>query len=188
MKTRFVILIVAVLAGFPVYGQSTGNAVTDALLAAYSPRNFSSVPVTDQQIDLILRCGIKAPSARNTQPWRFTVVREEATLKKLVNNIVPGNILIIISGAEGSGTGVSVDFDCALATENMFIAASGLGLGARIIAGPVKAAADMKDTLHIPVGFRPVMALRLGNVEKQADGVTGATTRKSIEEIVNYVK
>jgi hypothetical protein len=52
-------------------------------------------------------------------------------MKEIINDVVPGNVLIIISGIE-SENGTTPDFDCGLATESMFLGAHGLGLGARI--------------------------------------------------------
>jgi nitroreductase len=189
MKTRsFLLLFVLVIAaGQLASGQSSGNAVVDQLLSAWSPRNFTTEPVTDQQLDLILKCGIKAPSGRNNQPWRFTVVRDEATMKEVIGNVVPGNVLIIVSGLE-SETGKTPDFDCGLATENMFLAATSLGLGARIYGGPAGAANEKREALQVPTGYKIVVILRVGNIEKPVDGVSGASARKPQEEIVNYKK
>ncbi len=167
--------------------QSSGNAVIDQLLAAWSPRNFTSEPVTDQQLDLILQCGIKAPSARNNQPWRFTVIRDEATMKEIIGNVVPGNALILVSGLE-SKEGGTPDFDCGLAAQNMFIAATSLGLGARIYGGPAGAANAKREALQVPAGYKIVVILRVGNIDKSVDAVSAASTRKKAEEIVNYRK
>jgi nitroreductase len=134
-KSILILLIALMFSSQVIRAQSSGNLVVDQLLAAWSPRNFNSEPVTDQQLDLILQCGIKAPSARNNQPWRFTVVRDEATMKEIIGNVVPGNVLILVSGVE-SKEGGTPDFDCGLATQNMFIAATSLGLGDRIYGGP----------------------------------------------------
>lgn len=168
-------------------GQTTGNATVDQIVSAWSPRNFNTVPVTDDQIDLIIKCGIKAPSARNMQPWHFTVVRDETLMKQIVSNIIPGNILIVVSGVE-SNEGRTPDFDCGLATENMFLGATALGLGARIYGGPVAIANGKRDELQIPEGYKVVMLLRVGNIDREADAVTGATARKSAEEVVSYVR
>jgi nitroreductase len=168
-------------------GQSSENPVIDQLLTAWSPRNYTNVPVTDQQVDLILKCGIKAPSSRNGQPWRFTVIRDEATMKEAIGNVVPGNVLIVVSGLE-SQSGTTPDFDCGLATQNMFVAATSLGLGARIYGGPVAAANAKREALQIPAGYKIVVILRVGNIEKSADATSGASPRKAQEEIVNYKK
>lgn len=189
MKTRISILLILVLL-FSVQhitAQQTGNATVDLLLSAYSPRSFTSEPVTDQQLDIILKCGIKAPSARNAQPWRFTVVRDEVSMKEIITNILPGNALILISGPE-SQEGRTPDFDCGLATENMFIAATALGLGARIYGGPAAVANSKREALQVPSGYKVVMILRVGNIDKNVDAVSAATPRKSQEEVVNYKK
>ncbi|MGB8358077.1 MAG: nitroreductase family protein [Bacteroidales bacterium] len=189
MKTRSVLLlfVLIIAAGQFANGQPSGNAVTDQLLSAWSPRNFTTEPVTDQQLDLILKCGIKAPSGRNNQPWRFTVVRDEATMKEVIGNVVAGNVLILVSGLE-SEAGKTPDFDCGLATENMFLAATSLGLGARIYGGPAGAANEKREALQVPTGYKIVVILRVGNIDKSVDAVSGASARKPQEEIVNYKK
>ncbi|HKK42449.1 MAG TPA: nitroreductase family protein, partial [Bacteroidales bacterium] len=79
MKTKSLLLIILLIGTCHlVKSQSTENDVTNLLLSAYSERSYSTNPVTDSQLDIILKCGIKAPSARNLQPWRFTVIRDEA--------------------------------------------------------------------------------------------------------------
>ena len=189
MKTKSSLLII-VLVIFSLQltrGQSAGNAVTDQLLSAYSPKNFTAEPVTDQQLDLILKCGIKAPSGRNLQPWRFTVVRDEPSMKDIIGNVVAGNVLILVSGPETQERGTP-DFDCGLATQNMFIAASSLGLGARIYGGPTAAANAKREALQVPAGYKVIIILRVGNIDKSVDAVSGASTRKPQEEIVNYKK
>jgi nitroreductase len=40
-------------------------------------RAFSSEPVTDAELEQVLRAATFAPSAENKQPWEFIVVREE---------------------------------------------------------------------------------------------------------------
>jgi nitroreductase len=188
MKTKLSLLFSALLISAALNGQSSGSCVVEAILSGYSPRNFTTVPVTEQQLDLILKCGIKAPSARNNQPWRFTVIRDTSSMKEIINNVLPGNVLVVVSGAESTQTSVSADFDCALATHSMFVAAEGLGLGARIYGSPVSTVNSKRDAFQIPAGFKPVIVLRIGNIDKTVDAVSAATTRKKPEEIVNYKK
>jgi hypothetical protein len=187
MKTILSLLFVVSLASVQLHGQSTGNCVVDAILSGYSVRSYTSLPVTDQQIDLILKCGIKAPSARNLQPWKFTVIKDEATMKEIIKEVVPGNVLIVISGTE-SPTGTTPDFDCGLATHSMFAAAEGLGLGARIYGSPVGNINTKREAYQIPAGNKAVIILRIGNIDKSIDAVSAASVRKKAEEIVNYKK
>ncbi len=188
MKTMLPLLLIAILAGGQLKGQVSGNNVTDAILSGYSVRNYTSVPVTDQQLDIILKCGIKAPSAQNRQPWKFTVIRDESTMKEIINNVVPGNVLIVISGVESQQGGSTPDFDCGLATHSMFVAAGGLGLGARIYGSPVGKINSNREIYQIPAGYKAVMVLRIGNIEKSVDAVSAASPRKTAEEVINYKK
>ena len=180
-------LFVFFLAFTELYAQTPGNDVTGLILSGYSERSYTPEPVTDGQLDLILKCGIKAPSARNLQPWKFTVIRDEPSMKELISNITPGNVLIVISGKE-SETGTTPDFDCGLAAESMFIAAHSLGLGARIYGSPAGKVNAGRETYQIPAGYKAVVILRIGNVDKSVDAVTAASPRKSPEEVVNFRK
>ena len=190
MKTKkLTILSIALLAiSFILHGQSGPGSITDVILKSYSSRVYTSEPVSDQDLDMILQCGLKAPSSRNGQPWKFTVVKDTALMKKAIGNINPGNVLIFVSGPE-SQERAGVDFDCALATENMNIAAQSLGLGARIYGGPVNNVnSAMKQILEIPEGYRVVTILRVGHLDKNIDAVSSASARKKYEEVVNYRK
>jgi nitroreductase len=48
-----------------------------------SIREYTLDPVSDSDIDMILEAARQAPSGENAQPWRFIVVKDAATRKKL---------------------------------------------------------------------------------------------------------
>lgn len=48
-----------------------------------SIREYSPEPVTEEDLDLILEAARQAPSGENAQPWRFVVIKNPATRKKL---------------------------------------------------------------------------------------------------------
>ena len=185
MKINLSLLIVALFTASELSGQISDNCAANVILSGYSERGYSTEPVTDQQLDLILTCGIKAPSARNNQPWKFTVIKDEPAMKEIINDAVPGNVLIVVSGTE-SQNGTTPDFDCGLATESMFIAAHSLGLGARIYGSPTGNINSKKELFQIPVGYKAVVVLRIGNIDKSVDAVSSATQRKKAAEVVNY--
>lgn len=188
MKTLLSLLLVAVIATGQLKAQSSGNSVVDVILSGYSVRNYSTEPVTDEQLDLILKCGIKSPSASNRQPWKFTVIRDDSTMKELISNVVPGNVLIVVSGIEPEQGGRTPDFDCGLATQTMFLAAQGLGLGARIYGRPINNMNLKREAYQIPSGYKAVMILRIGNIDKSVDAVSAASSRKTPEEVISYKK
>jgi nitroreductase len=48
-----------------------------------SIREYTTDPVSDHDLDLILEAARQAPSGENAQPWRFIVVKDTDTRKKL---------------------------------------------------------------------------------------------------------
>jgi nitroreductase len=186
-KSVIVFVCVLLLAATGANSQTKSSSTIQLMLSGYSTKVFSTVPVTDSEIDKIIECGIKAPSARNSQLWYFTVVKDAALMKEIIPDVNNGNVLIIVSGIESKERGINVDFDCALAVQNMYIGAQSIKLGSHIYTGPVENInAKLKDKLNIPKGYRVVAVLRIGNVASGVDAVTSASTRKSKKDLVNY--
>ncbi|SHI83586.1 nitroreductase family protein [Lutispora thermophila] len=48
-----------------------------------SIRKYENKPVTDEQINELLRAAMYAPSAGNEQPWHFVVIRDRAILDEI---------------------------------------------------------------------------------------------------------
>jgi nitroreductase len=48
-----------------------------------SIREYAPDPISDSDIDMILEAARQAPSGENAQPWRFIVVKDAGTRKKL---------------------------------------------------------------------------------------------------------
>lgn len=57
----------------------------DAIAGRKSIRRFKTTPVPDEDIKKILDAGRLAPSANNTQPWSFLVVKDRAMLGKMAD-------------------------------------------------------------------------------------------------------
>ena len=188
MKKKVLSAIVAVLAAGTLLlnGQTQAGSVPDVIMSGYSAKSFSADPVSDGDLETILRCGMKAPSARNSQPWRFTVVKNGDLISEVLRGPAPGNVLIIVSGTEDKESGMFVDYDCGLATQNMYIAAQSLGLGAHIYGAPIANINSKKESFGIPEGFRAVAALRIGHVDSNVDAVSSASPRKTWEEMVIF--
>jgi nitroreductase len=188
MTRKVLFTVIAILAAGTLLlnGQTTAVSASDVIMSGYSVKSFSADPVSDGNLETILRCGMKAPSARNSQPWRFTVVRNDELISEVLRGPAPGNVLVIISGTEDKEVGMFVDYDCGLATQNMYIAAQSLGLGAHIYASPIANINSKKESFGIPAGFRAVAVLRIGNIDKGVDAVSSASPRKTYEEMVNF--
>ena len=62
------------------------NPVTDVMdlfRRQRAVRDFADRPVEEATLRQVLQAALHAPSGSNTQPWRFIVVRDEATRKAL---------------------------------------------------------------------------------------------------------
>ena len=55
----------------------------EAIMTRRSIRSFTHEPVTDAELEVVLRAAMAAPSAGNQQPWWFVVVRDPAVLAQL---------------------------------------------------------------------------------------------------------
>jgi nitroreductase len=184
MYRKFLFLALIVLLSLSMAAQTAVNSTTDVLLSGYSAKAYTSDPVSDKDLEVILKCGIKSPSAKNLQLWKFTVVKDNALVNQVIKNFTPGNVIIIVSGKDT--TGFNIDFDCGLATENIYVAAQGLGLGSHIYTGPIKDVNSRKEAFAIPAGYRAVSIVRIGTIDKGVDAVSAASARKSFEDVVNY--
>ncbi|WP_428565758.1 MAG: nitroreductase family protein [Solidesulfovibrio sp. DCME] len=108
----------------------------EAIHTRRSIRAFTAEPVTEADLDAVLRAAMAAPSAGNEQPWHFVVITDRATL-----DAIPGvhpyaamcksaqaAIVVAAEHALEKYPGNWV-LDCAAAVQNLMLAARGLGLG-----------------------------------------------------------
>jgi nitroreductase len=63
--------------------RSGTNDFWEALYTQRAIRAWTDAPVPDDVLLKIIEAGTKAPSGTNTQPWRFLVVRDQATRTKM---------------------------------------------------------------------------------------------------------
>lgn len=107
--------------------------VMEAITARRSVRKYTQEPVSDEELGQILEAGRWAPSRGNSQPWKFVVMKDERVRKDLAAVISTGKFL----SEAPLGVAVVVDPESskhpeqegAAATQNMLLAARGLGLG-----------------------------------------------------------
>ena len=116
------------------------NPALDNIFTRVSVRDYTSQKVEADKVDLMLRAGMAAPTARNTQPWHFLVVDDRAVLDAFaaVNFNKPkidkcALAIVPCGDLSKAMEGVEQEFwvqDVSAATENILLAAHALGLGA----------------------------------------------------------
>lgn len=118
---------------------SKAEAVLDNIHSRKSVRQYTSEPVSDNDIQIILKAAMAAPSAVNFQPWRFVVVTDRTQLDAMAEMLPYAKMLcqasaaIVVCGETiwmGGDENPYWQQDCAAATQNLLLAAEALGLGA----------------------------------------------------------
>lgn len=134
------------------------NEVIRAIKQRRSVRLYEDKPVSREIIKTILEAGNEAPSAMNSQPWRFVVVEDKEAKRKLLRAALPNakRILELVKETNPEryemikkrydemgdpvyyaapaivfviGSGRYADHSCPLACENMMLAAHSVGIG-----------------------------------------------------------
>jgi nitroreductase len=109
----------------------------ELILSRRSVRAYTDELLDDGQIDKLLRAAMAAPTAINQKPWEFVVVTDPEILARLRERLVfgryPAPCAIAVCGnrrfAHPANGWSYWEQDCSAATENLMIAAAGLGLG-----------------------------------------------------------
>ena len=108
----------------------------EAILTRRSVRHFGPNPVPDEEVDILLRAAMQAPSAGNAQPWHFVVVTDRAVLDEVpkfhtsAEFIKEAPLAILVCADENVARPGRWLLDCSAAAENMLLAAHARGLGA----------------------------------------------------------
>jgi len=146
------------------------------LFARRSIRRYTGEPVSEADIHSLLEAGMAAPSGSNQKPWHFVVVTDRATLRALADahpygKMLAGAALAIAVCGDPSISDWWVQ-DCSAATENLLVAAAGLGLGGVWIGchGRPEREQAIRQVLGIPprIGVLSVLSIGYPGEKKEA--------------------
>lgn len=180
--------------------------VMEAIVQRRSVRKYRSDPVDDETLNRVLDAARWAPSWKNTQCWRFVIVRDARIKEKigecLISNkpyenpgykaIIQAPVLIIACaelGKSGRNAGTFPTdkgdwfmYDTALAMQNLVLAAHSLGLGTVHLG--LYDSEKVAEILKVPEGFSVVSMTPLGYPDEKP----GKPPRKELSEIVSFEK
>lgn len=113
---------------------AAGPAAPAWILQRRSIRAYTAAPVSEQQVQALLESAMAAPSGHDSRPWAFVVVRDPERRQALADIHRWGSMCAeapVVVAVLGDPT-LSEHWvaDCSAATENLLLAAAGLGLGA----------------------------------------------------------
>jgi nitroreductase len=158
---------------------TTRVPVHPLLAGRWSPRGFDAGhALTDEQVTALLEAARWAPSANNTQPWRFLVARRgEAAFQELIGLLAPGNQLW--AGAAAALVLVAAEttdedgrprkwalYDTGQAVGHLIVQAAYEGLDAHQIGGFDTAGAA--ERFGLPAGLQPVVVVAVGRHDPSA--------------------
>ena len=114
--------------------------MTNIIFKRTSVRKYTQEKVSLEQIEMLMRAGMAAPSAKNTQPWEFVVIQNRETLLKITEfhpysfmlKEAPLAIAVCADIQQELPDLKGLDYwvqDCAAATENIMLQAVEMGLG-----------------------------------------------------------
>ena len=164
------------------------NPVLSNIMARRSIRKYLDKPVEHEKLEVIVKCGINAPSGMNRQPWIVRVVEDQKLIadvtevykqenveqvkrdkdfKNMFRNAP--NLICVCTPANGG------DLDAGLLGENIMLAAQSMGLGTCCLGGPVRfLLANEKckfflDRLDIPADYKLNYIIAIGYPDEQPD-------------------
>ena len=175
----------------------------DLVSKRYSLRNYKDTPVEREKIDRCIEAVRLAPSACNSQPWKFIVVDEPELKNELAkvafNEILEINgfafkapvLVLMVSErqkvfAKFAGIVKKKNFslmDIGIAAEHFCLQAAEEGLGTCMLGWFNEK--KVKDILSIPRAKRVELMISAGY---SADDSVPAKKRKSTDEILSYNK
>ncbi|OGD56889.1 hypothetical protein A3K78_06585 [Candidatus Bathyarchaeota archaeon RBG_13_52_12] len=154
-----------------------------------SIRKYKPDPVPKKDIEYILEAARQAPSWTNRQCWRYIIVSDEATRKKITTREWTAEAPIIIVGCGDPTKAGNKDekpyymLDMGISMEHLILAAAEKGLGTCWIGGQFDEKV-VREALGVPESHRVVALTPLG----YPDESPAAKDRKSMAEMVTWEK
>lgn len=148
------------------------------ILERRSYRVYSDKAVPDDVLENMLRAGMYAPSAMNSQPWEFLVMKD-GEKKRAVSKLVPywsmldkAPLGILVMANRNGYRASTKEFfiqDCSAATENILLAAQAQGLGGVWLGlypkeEPMK---KIREIYGIPEHIIPFSLMSIGYPDKE---------------------
>ena len=151
----------------------------EGLLTRRSIRQYNpDKKISKETVEQLIKAAQYAPTAHNKQPWEFLVIENKEIqahlrhVQRWTSFAKDAAMVIIVCGDENQSfsrhkeeeSWSFVDVDCALATQNLLLAAHALGIGTCYCgAAPMQKVVDaLKEYFNLPENIRPFAIVTLG--------------------------
>jgi len=185
------------------------NETLKTIKSRRSIRRYQPGQIREEELQAILDAAIAAPTAMFQQKWHFTVVQKKEILNRIREvarqNMLGSGMDFMVQRAKDPGfspfhkaptviiascreDAKFADLDCALAAQNILLAAESMGIGSCIMTSSElwfngNAGDELKKELGIPDEYRHVCAVTLGY---KAEEELPDRTRET--KVVNYIR
>ncbi|HEY3254613.1 MAG TPA: nitroreductase [Polyangiaceae bacterium] len=180
-----------------------------AIRSRHAVRSYTRQSVTEQDVHRLLEAAVRAPNARNEQPWSFAIVQNRDLLQRYSdqtkallsasasNSSSPASRALLHSQSfdvfYGAGTLIIIcaktdneyaEADCWLAAENLMLTACDLGLGTCPVGSAVGFlnSARVKAELDIPRDVVAIAPIVVGH----PDGPPSLPTPRAAPRILSF--
>ena len=152
----------------------------EAIFTRRSVRDFTHDPVSQEEIEKLLKAGMQAPSAGNEQPWHFVVIDDPDILHAVPEFHPYSKMLLdaplaiqVCSDRKLEIKRASWIQDCSAATQNILLAAHAMGLGAVWLGIFPKSERvfGMQKLLNLPKDIRPFGLIAVGHPNNKPEPV-----------------
>ena len=160
------------------------QSALDVIMTRTSVRSFTGEAIPQEQLETILKAGMAAPTAMNSQPWKFVVVTDKEKINEIFGGgwrpemFTTAGAVIVVCGEttymrkpfgqpdapEEEQPNIFWYEDCSAAAENILLAAHALGLGAVWTAGypAEERIAPIQEALGIPEKVKALCIIPVG--------------------------
>jgi len=130
------------MVGVPLVAKSALPVKSDmdtltCIFTRRSIRKYTSQPVTDETVKILLQAAMAAPTARDERSWEFIVIRDKNILQQVptfhpfAKHVPDAQVAVVIVGNKTLEAHPGLwALDCSNASMNILLTAHSIGLGA----------------------------------------------------------
>ncbi|MDR1667068.1 MAG: nitroreductase family protein [Bacteroidales bacterium] len=145
--------------------------ILNGLLTRRSIRKYTEEAIPREKAEEIVKYGMYAPSAANRQPWHFVLTESKEIFGQIIDvhphaaMLAQAQWAIVVCGDEKAA--LSPEYwpvDCSAATQNILLAAHGMGYGAVWLGiyPRTERIAALKALLSLPVHIHAFSVVSIG--------------------------
>lgn len=155
------------------------KSFTELITQRRSIRKFTAAPLEAEEVELILKAGLKSPTSKNAKPWSFLAIEDKELLaqlslcKKMGSKFIADCSLAVVVAVNPFASSVWIE-DGSIASIMMQLQAEDLGLGScwiqirdRYTLSDTSSEEYVKDLLDIPMQLQVLSIIAFGRKDQE---------------------